>query len=380
MSDSILNTKNQREMYRVIFESAPCSRRTLADRLHLSLPTVTQELRKLTSCGLICADGTFASTGGRKAVMYRIVPEARLCAGLDITKRHVSMVVIGLDGHIIAAQRNRLAFSDDTAYYSAVSHMFETFVRDNRIPTEKLLGVGVSLPAIIGRDQKSITHASVIRITGDLYKQLCTVFSYPVLLFNDANAGGLAEAWHSETAAAGDDAGAPADNMSIYLSLSNSIGGATIYGRDIAIGDNCRASEFGHMTIIPNGRSCYCGQKGCLNAYCCATRLSDQTGGDLHQFFKQLPQNSALQAYFDRYLDHLALAVHNLRMCYDCHIILGGHVGAYMAEYIELLREKVARLDPFGSDTAYIHACHYQTEAAAAGAALHFVRRFVRDI
>ena len=82
----------------------------------------------------------------------------------------------------------------------------------------------------------------------------------------------------------------------------------------------------------------------------------------------------------DEYLDHLAIGVNNLRMCFDCDVILGGSVGAYMTDYIDVLREKAVALNPYEQNADYIRVCHYKTEAAAAGAALYFVNQFVLDM
>lgn len=361
--------KNLGDIYRTIYYNGPCSRQSIAARLDLSLPTVTNNLNQLKKNGLIYNSGSFKSTGGRKANMLRCVPDACFAAGMDITRNHLSIVIINLDSDIIASKRMRIAFEDTDAYHLHAAEELENIIQENSIPKEKLLGVGISLPVIVGEDQKSISYATVIEVSGGIYERMKKHIPYPFLLFNDANSGGLAEAWIS-----------PSQKTEVYLSLSSSVGGATINGRDISIGNNCRASEFGHMTIIPNGRKCYCGQRGCLNAYCSAKILTNFTDGDLKRFFDELKDNVGFQQIFDEYLDHLALAVNNLRMCYDCDVILGGNVGAYMTDYIDILRAKAIKLNPYEQDADYIRVCHYKTEAAAAGAALYYVNQFVLDM
>lgn len=37
---------------------------------------------------------------------------------------------------------------------------------------------------------------------------------------------------------------------------------------EIYYGDRMHSGEFGHMTLEINGRQCYCGKKGCVDAYC----------------------------------------------------------------------------------------------------------------
>ena len=40
------------------------------------------------------------------------------------------------------------------------------------------------------------------------------------------------------------------------------------------------------MTLYPGGRECYCGKRGCLDAYCSAQRLSSLTEGKLDRFLR----------------------------------------------------------------------------------------------
>ena len=135
------------------------------------------------------------------------------------------------------------------------------------------------------------------------------------------------------------------------------------------------------MALIPHGKKCYCGSYGCLDAYCTANALTDFTDGNLKEFFDILKtgNNQGIRNVFDSYLDYLAIAVNNLRMCFDCNIILGGNVGAYMADYLDLFRKKAIKLNPFENDGSFIHACHYRTEASAVGAAIYYIDQFVKN-
>ncbi len=58
-------------------------------------------------------------------------------------------------------------------------------------------------------------------------------------------------------------------------------------------------------------------KKGCLDAYCSALRLADLTEGKLEIFFEKLEEgNAEYEKIWDEYLDNLAIAVDNLRMCF----------------------------------------------------------------
>ena len=136
------------------------------------------------------------------------------------------------------------------------------------------------------------------------------------------------------------------------------------------------------MTVVADGRPCYCGQYGCLETYCSATVLSDTTDGDLGVFFEKL-KNGDMESrmLWDSYLRYLSLAVNNLRMLFDCKIIIGGYVGSYIDGYMEQLWEMVRQRNMFEDDPEqFLLPCQYKTEAIAAGAALPFVAEFFEQI
>ncbi len=133
------------------------------------------------------------------------------------------------------------------------------------------------------------------------------------------------------------------------------------------------------MTLVPGGRKCYCGQRGCADAYLAATNLS---ADDLEGFFAELRKgkNPDVTALWNDYLDHLAAVVKNVNVLLDCDVVIGGYVGAYMEPYIEGLRARVAKRGTFDQAADYIRLCSYKKESIAAGAALHFIAESIDTI
>lgn len=357
------------DLYRYIYNHQEASRKQIAQDLNLSLPTVSNTLQQLIDENYILIDGTFESTGGRKANTYTCNARARYAAGIDITRNHLSVALIDLMGVIIDSERLRLKFIDTDNYYAFVAKKLEDLLKRNHIKDEEFLGTGVSVPALVGKDQKTIEYLKVLDTDMHMYDHLADHLKQPFLLYNDANSGGYAEWWHSDNR-----------RDAVYLAINPSIGGATINENDIYAGDNNRASEFGHITIMPAGKRCYCGRKGCVDAYVSENILTDFTDGNLQQFFEELGNNTGYQNVFNQYLDHLSLAVNTLRVCYDCDVILGGNVGTYLGKYLDVIKDKTARLNPFEDNADYIRTCEFKTFASAVGAALPFVQRFIKEV
>jgi predicted NBD/HSP70 family sugar kinase len=361
---------NRNAIYKFLYKHEPISVQEIAYTLNLSLPTVTQNLKELNERSLIVETGLFESTGGRKAKAICYNSVAKYSVGLDITRNHVGIVIIDLSGKVIKNLRIHFPFVNSKAYFEGVGNFVKDFIAESKIDSSKILGVGIALPAILSEDKQTIDYATVIDFQGGSVKSFKEFIPYPCVLINDANAGGIAELWGE---------GNTVDV--VYLSLNNSVGGSFIVGKNIYSGQNQRGGEFGHMTIVPDGRRCYCGQKGCADAYLSAKILSDSTNGNIAEFFRLLRMNSEPQkTVWNEYLTHLIVAINNLRMLYDCNVILGGYAGAYMDEYIDTLRELAAEKNTFERDGSYIHVCKYKLETTAVGAALQHVDHFINDI
>ena len=98
----------------------------------------------------------------------------------------------------------------------------------------------------------------------------------PSALRMTANSAAYAELG---TTAVSGDAAEDEETNAVYLSLSNTVGGSICFGGQQYPGDNFKSGEFGHMVIEKNGRQCYCGKQGCMDAYCSALVLQEiQTG------------------------------------------------------------------------------------------------------
>ena len=119
----------------------------------------------------------------------------------------------------------------------------------------------------------------------------------------------------------------------------------------------------------------------CLDAYCSALILSRLEDGDLRAFFGKLESgHEEYRKIWEEYLDNLSIVIDNLRMCFDCEVVLGGYVGNYMDSYIERLRAVVAGRNIFGGDGEYVRVCRCREEASAYGAALYQIERYISKI
>lgn len=351
-----------------ILEQGETSKNEIASALNLSMPTTLQCVKHLMNEGMIHEVGEYESTGGRKAKALSVIETLCYSVGIEITANHVSFVIIDMKANIIVSLRTRLVFHDTERYYITLAKKLSQFIGHSDIPESKILGVGISIPGIIISAENRLVVSHVLYLKNIDLNALAKHIPFPVCFENDAVCAAMAELKYQH------------QNM-IYLSLNNSVGGAIFLNNELYFGNHFRSGEFGHMVIEPDGKQCYCGKCGCVDAYCSARILADYTKGNLKAFFKKLQDGEVgAQSLWNNYLKYLAVIVSNLHLTFDCDIILGGYVGSYIEPYLPELWEYIQEYILFEQDSGFLHPCRFKQNAPGVGIAMHFINQFFSQL
>ncbi len=132
--------------------------------------------------------------------------------------------------------------------------------------SHKLLGIGVGIPGIIDLSTGTLHSASNLPgwsnypVRSELERRLAV----PVILENDANCAALGEKWTG--------AGRSVEDLCM-LTLGTGVGGGFVINGRPWHGMIGMAGEIGHMTVMPDGYPCGCGNCGCLEQYASATAI-----------------------------------------------------------------------------------------------------------
>ena len=365
---------NRAKLMKYLLDNGSASRQELTQALELSSPTVIQIIKELTERGLITEVGEYNSTGGRKAKTLGVTKGLYFSVGVEVTKHSLQMVLVDMNHDVLATERIRYPYQDVTAYYVGIGNHVQQFLAKNGISEEKgntdsVLGVGLSIPGTINSSDGVIWRSITLSITSNMNTSRFTQFiPYETHCAQNAENAAFAEAKNKRS-----------ESM-VCLFLNDTVSGAAYLGGRIYTGDRNKSSMPGHMILVPGGRRCYCGKKGCVNAYCSALTLRRSPDVPLESFFKDMDNGNEENArIWDEYLDFLAVAVSNLRMCYECDVLLGGSVSEYVKRYRAEFDDRLMSNSIFEDGTDYLHFGKYKREVFAIGAAFVMIDKCIES-
>jgi glucokinase len=185
-------------------------------------------------------------------------------AGIDIGGTNIIFGLVDKAGDVIAEERLKTADFPDikdyiSAQHTAINKMLE------RNPAYRLIGLGVGAP-------NANYHKGTIELAPNLaWKGIVPLAEYfnekvhlPVIITNDANAAAMGEMIFG---------GAKGMKDFIVLTLGTGLGSGIVVNGEVVYGHTGFAGELGHSIIVPGGRECGCGRRGCYETYASASGL-----------------------------------------------------------------------------------------------------------
>jgi glucokinase len=184
-----------------------------------------------------------------------------LAIGVDIGGTKVAAGVVESDGTILEVRR---APTPDTEA-PAVAHVVVSLVQQLQAAHPTVLTVGIGAAGWIDRARSLVYFAPNVPWRDEpLRANLAARIDLPIVVENDGNATAWAE--HRFGAGRG-------SLDLICVTIGTGIGGGMVAGGALYRGAFGIAGEFGHMTLVPGGHRCGCGNRGCWEQYCSGKAL-----------------------------------------------------------------------------------------------------------
>ena len=138
---------NKNKIYRFIHEHRETFRQQIADELHISLSTISQNLSELEQEGLIDRSSFQKTSAGRNRKVIRIIPDTRIALGVQIENNRILLTAIDLYGDLLAAGSVPADYENSDHYYESVVQQIMDFIQQENLDSGKISGISFSISA-----------------------------------------------------------------------------------------------------------------------------------------------------------------------------------------------------------------------------------------
>jgi len=236
------------------------TRGALTRRTGLSRATMAERLEVLFRAGLIHEGELAKPAGGRPSRVLALDTGRYVVLAADVGEDHVRVLLTDLTGTVVAERLGSMPVSAGApAVLGWVAATGRALLADTGRAPGDLLGVGLSVPALVDHARGRVTSPSVMAGWDghDIEELVRSTLDVPTVVENDVNALGYAE--HLRDWRSYDDV--------LYVKAGTGIGSAVISSGSLFRGAQGAAGDIGHVRLRPDdGPLCRCGATGCVES------------------------------------------------------------------------------------------------------------------
>ncbi len=185
-----------------------------------------------------------------------------LAIGVDVGGTKILAGLVDEQGRLSSTTRRPTPSTDPEAVADAIAEVVEELCGQ---ATEDVATVGIGAAGFVDRERSTLLFAPNLAWRDEpLRDKVSKRIDLPVVVENDANA----TAWGEFRFGAGRE-----KSGLLCITVGTGIGGGVVVGGALYRGSFGLAGEFGHVRMVPNGRRCGCGNRGCWEQYCSGRAL-----------------------------------------------------------------------------------------------------------
>ena len=248
------------------------TRAKLARSCGLTAATVSKVVEKLLQMGYVQPYAESMDPGegkhsdeeptrlGRPSLPLQINADRLYTVGLSCDLSGLQACLVNLEGEVVAFQHRELCSAETESpdsYIAALGQLYYALLKETALDP---LAVGLAAMGPLDAEFGRIYQHSKIEAWHkfDFIAALQDEVGLPVLLEKNSTAAALYEIWSGRAR--------KLDSI-LYIYLGHGVGGALILHNEIFRGTFANAGEIGHVNVVPDGRPCLCGHRGCLEPY-----------------------------------------------------------------------------------------------------------------
>jgi glucokinase len=248
-----------------------------------------------------------------------VAVKERAYLAVDIGGTKLSAGIVSDDGRVLA--QDRCETPSDGVWEALESLVQRVRARVTSLATTSgfeydLIACGVGSGGPMSDDGDKVSTLSIPTWRDfPLRSSIASLTGLPTFVDNDAKAIVLGEVWCGAAVGCRDVIG---------MVVSTGVGGGIITDGKLLDGNTGNAGHIGHINVVPNGRLCKCGARGCLEAVASGTAIAAMTGKPAAQATPEIVHQTG--AYVGRAVASVA-ALLDLRLA-----VIGGSVALGFGE------------------------------------------------
>ncbi len=258
---SSLRVLNRRAVLNHVRRVGPVSRTRLVELTGLSAASISAVTAELIEDRWLIEQsvGEAGASGGRRPIFMDINYEAHYAVGLQLNGYRLEGVITDLSLRVLAHLSEDLSEHDPVRVTANISSLCKKLYKRAKVSSDDVIGIGIGLSGVIDALRGIAVHAPVLAWRHVNIAQLVgEKTGLPVWVDNDVNSFAAAERLFGHAKHA---------NNFLAVAIGRGLGASIICNGEIHRGRDGGAGEFGHNKIQVGGRTCSCGQQGCLEAY-----------------------------------------------------------------------------------------------------------------
>nr|WP_304220380.1 ROK family protein [Fredinandcohnia onubensis] len=329
-NQQVVKKNNKALVLQLIMENEPISRADIAQISGLNKTTVSTLVTELLEEDLLFESGPGVSSGGRRPVILHFNKDAGYAIGIDIGVNYVLSVLTDLKGTILIEKSQTLSRTTYASIMDILQNMIQSLMDEMPKSRYGIVGIGVGVPGIVNNEGAVLLAPNLGWSNIQLKEELEKLYSVPVIIENEANAGAVGEQNFG--------LGQNHENI-LYISAGIGIGVGIIVNRELYKGINGFSGEMGHMIIDMNGKRCNCGSRGCWEAYASEQALLEMSDPSIEslEVLLELAKNGDEKAkhLFEEIGNYLGLGINNIINTFNPEQVIIGNRLTLAKEWIE---------------------------------------------
>lgn len=259
-----------------------------------SVSTITSELIDAGLIEEVAAQRDGEAGRGRPAVALGVRAEAYRVAGMKLSDREHTAVIVDFAGKLIADDviPRRPGPMSVSEILDAIETLLNRVCVKAGMARSDLSAVGIGVPGFVDSAEGIVLWSSVLADRAvNLSASASARLGLPVTIDNDANLVALAELWFG--------AGRSLSDFAV-VTIEHGVGMGFVMNHRIYRGAQRVGMELGHTKVQLDGALCRCGQRGCLEAYIADYALAREATTALNWGHKESqPINVLLESLYD---------------------------------------------------------------------------------